>query len=320
MQKPQVQVTTRPSKEMTESEHRGRPWIKSWQLYSLLIFPLAYLIIFKYVPMYGTLIAFKNYVPTKGIWGSDWVGLLHFERFLNSYQFVRILKNTLSLALYELAVGFPLPILLALGLNYVRNTFFKKSVQMITYAPHFISVVVLVGITMQFLQPGTGALNVILGFFGVDSVHFMAKPEYFKTIYVLSGLWQNIGFSCIIYLAALSATDPTLHEAALMDGASKVRRMWHVDLPGIIPVITVLFILQMGNFMDLGFEKVLLMQNPLNMRTSEIIDTYVYNIGLKGAVPQYSAAAAIGLFKNVVALILLVIANRMARRTGNSLW
>ncbi|WP_183602214.1 ABC transporter permease subunit [Paenibacillus phyllosphaerae] len=309
-----------PERTLSKKVKAWRRIMKGWQLYTLLILPLAYLMIFKYVPMYGTVIAFKNFVAARGIWGSEWVGLVHFERFFHSYQFGRVFRNTLTLAAYELLVGFPLPIILALSLNYVRNAFFKKSIQMITYAPHFISVVVLVGITMQMLQPGTGAVNIVLGLFGMDSIHFMAIPEYFKTIYVLSGVWQNVGFASIIYLAALSGVDPTLHEAAVMDGASKLKRMWHVDIPGITPIIVVMFILAMGNFMEIGFEKVLLMQNPLNLRTSEIIDTYVFNIGLKGAVPQYSAAAAIGLFKNLIALFLLVTANRLARRSGTSLW
>jgi putative aldouronate transport system permease protein len=292
-----------------------------WQLYVLMLLPIIYLIIFKYVPMYGALIAFKNYIPTKGVWGSDWVGLKHFDRFFHSYEFVRIMKNTVVLSLYSLLAGFPFPIILALSLNYVNSRFFKKSVQMITYAPHFISVVVMVGIILQMMDPRVGLIQKIMKYFGLPTINFMGIPEWFSHVFVWSGIWQNVGFSCIIYLAALAAVDPSLHEAAVVDGANKVRRMWHVDLPGILPVAVILLIMNTGHVLDIGFEKVLLLQNPLNMSSSEVIDTFVYKVGLASTAINYSYSSAIGLFKSVINLILLVLVNRIARQLGQtSLW
>jgi putative aldouronate transport system permease protein len=292
-----------------------------WQLYLLMLLPIIYLIIFKYVPMYGALIAFKNYIPTKGVLGSEWVGLKHFDRFFHSYEFIRIMKNTIVLSLYSLLAGFPFPIILALSLNYVNSRFFKKSVQMITYAPHFISVVVMVGIILQMMDPRVGLIQKIMKYFGLPTVNFMGIPEWFSHVFVWSGIWQNVGFSCIIYLAALAAIDPSLHEAAVVDGANKVHRMWHVDIPGILPVAVILLIMNTGHVLDIGFEKVLLLQNPLNMSSSEVIDTFVYKVGLASTAINYSYSSAIGLFKSVINLILLVLVNRIARQLGQtSLW
>ncbi|CAG7638202.1 ABC transporter permease [Paenibacillus allorhizosphaerae] len=294
---------------------------RSWRLYALLALPLIYLLVFKYYPMYGAQIAFKDYVATKGITGSDWVGFKHFIRFFKSYEFSRLMLNTLLLSVYSLVAGFPFPILLALSLHYIRQGVFKKSVQMITYAPHFISVVVMAGIIMELLDPRVGLVNNILRAFGVEPINFMGKPEYFKSIFVWSGVWQSVGFSCIIYLAALSSIDPSLHEAAIVDGASKLRRMWHIDLPGIMPIAIILLILNTGHIMDIGFEKVLLLQNPLNLRTSEVIDTYVYKVGLTSQAMNYSYSSAIGLFKSVVGFILLIAINKLAQKTKQaSLW
>ncbi len=294
---------------------------KSWQLYALIFLPVLYLIIFKYVPMYGAIISFKDYTAVKGIWASEWVGFKHFIRFFNSYNFGTILWNTLSLSLYQMVAEFPIPIMLALSINYVKNQFYKKSIQMITYAPHFISVVVMVGIVIQFLDPRTGIISNILQLFGVSMDNWLGKAELFQSIYVWSGVWQNTGFACIIYLAALAGIDPSLHEAAVVDGASKIRRMWHIDLPGIIPIAIILLILNVGNMMDIGFEKVLLLQNPLNLSKSEVIDTYVYKVGLISEAANFSYSSAIGLFKNVINLILLVSVNHMARKFKQaSLW
>ncbi|NOU92734.1 ABC transporter permease subunit [Paenibacillus sp. LMG 31456] len=271
--------------------------------------------------MYGALIAFKNYVPTKGVWGSEWVGFKYFIRFFNSYEFVRIMKNTLVVSFYSLIAGFPFPIVLALCLNYVKSRFLQKSVQMITYAPHFISVVVMIGIVLQFLDPRIGLINMIVQSLGFGPINFMGEPGWFSHIFVWSGIWQNVGFSCIIYLAALAAIDPSLHEAAVMDGASKVRRMWHVDLPGIMPVAVIMLIMNTGHVLDIGFEKILLMQNPLNTSASEVIDTYVYKVGLASTAINYSYSTAIGLFKSVINLILLILVNRAAKKLGQtSLW
>jgi putative aldouronate transport system permease protein len=295
--------------------------LKMWQLYLLMILPIIYIVIFKYIPMYGAQIAFKEYVVTQGIWGSKWVGLYHFKRFFDSYQFWDIMRNTITLSLYQLIAGFPFPILLALSLNYVMNTKFKKLVQMVTYAPHFISTVVMVGIIFQILDPRIGLIGVFTKWIGMIPINWLGYPEFFQSIYVWSGIWQNVGFGCIIYLAALAAVDPALHEAAVMDGASKYRRIWHIDLPGIMPVVVILFILNVGTMLELGFEKAFLMQNPVNLQTSEIVDTYVYRVGIASQSVDFSYSSAIGLFKNVINLLLLLIVNRVARKIGQeSLW
>lgn len=296
---------------------------RSWQLYAMLALPLAWLIIYQYIPMWGAQIAFRDYAPQGGFLGfhqSPWVGLEHFERFFNSYNFWPILRNTIVLSVYSLAAGFPLPIILALALNYVRQRWFKKTVQMVSYAPHFISMVVVVGMLFQFLATG-GIINHLLGVFGVDPIPFMARPEYWKSIYVWSGVWQSLGFSAIIYLAALSGIDPTLHEAAIVDGATKLQRMRDIDIPGIMPVAVILLILNMGSILSTGFEKIILMQNPLNLGTSEVIDTYVYRVGLASEIPQFDYATAIGLFKAVVGLVMILSVNTIARRMKTtSLW
>lgn len=294
---------------------------KSWQLYVLLTLPVLYVLIFKYYPMYGAQIAFKDYVASKGIGGSQWVGLKHFIRFFHSYEFGKLMKNTLIISVYSLLAGIPFPIILALSINYVKNRLFKKSVQMITYAPHFISVVVLVGMILELLDPRNGLVNLMFLKLGLEPVNFMAKPEYVSSIYVWSGIWQNVGFSCIIYLAALSGVDPAQHEAAVIDGASKFQRMAHIDLPSIMPVMIILLILNTGHILDLGFEKVLLMQNPLNARTSEVIDTFVYKVGLASQAMNYSYSTAINLFKSVIGLLLLISVNQLAKKAKQeSLW
>lgn len=292
-----------------------------WQLYVLALPAVVYVAVFHYYPMYGAQIAFKQYNAMAGIAGSSWVGFVHFERFFRSHDFWLIMKNTLELSLYELTAGFPVPIILALSLNAVRQAWWKKSVQMITYAPYFISVVVMVGMLLQFLDPRTGIVNQFLGWFGTDPIPFMSKAEWFKSVYVWSGIWQTAGFACIIYLAALAGIDPALHEAAVMDGATRLQRIWHVDVPGILPVAAILLILNTGQLLNTGFEKIYLMQNALNIRESEVIDTYVYKVGLLSQVSNYSYATAIGLFKSAVCFALLVSVNRISRKAGqSSLW
>jgi putative aldouronate transport system permease protein len=292
----------------------------SWQLYVIFFLPLVYIIVFHYIPMYGVTIAFKNFNPVQGILGSPWIGFDHFVRFFQSYEFKRVLLNTLVLSFYQLLAGFPFPIILALAINYVNKKHFKKTVQMVSYAPHFISVVVMVGILLVFLEP-RGPINSLLNLLGFESINFMGNPDNFKSIYVWSGIWQNIGFGCIIYLAALSGVNQSLHEAAVVDGATKLQRIWHIDIPGILPIMIILFILDMGSILNVGFEKVLLLQNPLNLRASEVIDTYVYKVGLVSAVPNYSYAAAIGLFKAVIGFIMIITVNKIAKKVGQeNLW
>lgn len=291
---------------------------RNWDLYLLFIPVVAYFVIFEYWPMYGVQIAFKDFMARLGITDSPWVGFKHFERFFGSYYFERLLLNTLGIGLYELLVGFPVPILLALMINEVRFSKFKRMVQTVTYAPHFLSTVVVVGMLYLFLSP-TGIVNQFLRIWGFEPVSFMTEPAWFKTIYVLSGVWQHMGWSSIVYLAALAAVDPQLHEAATVDGASKLQRIWHINLPGIMPTIVILLILNVGRILSVGFEKVFLMQNELNMSSSDVISTYVYRTGIMGA--QYSYSAAIGLFNSVVVFVMLVIVNWIARRVNEtSLW
>lgn len=296
-----------------------RSFRKNWDLYLLISPVIAYFIIFDYIPMYGVQIAFKNFVAAKGIWGSSWTGFDHFVRFFDSYYFWRLIKNTLGISLYELAIGFPIPLLLALLINEVGNGRFKRIVQTVTYAPHFLSTVVMVGLIMMFLSPQYGIVNHMIAFFGGTPISFMTEPKWFKTIYVFSGVWQGMGWSSIIYLAALAGIDPSLHEAARVDGASRLRRMWHINLPGIMPTVVILLILNVGRIMGVGFEKIYLMQNNLNIESSDVISTYVYTRGIVGA--QYSFSAAVGLFNSVINLVLLVLVNKIAKKVNEtSLW
>ncbi len=299
----------------------GYNFSKSYQLYLLSLIPLIYLLIFRYIPMIGAQIAFKNYNVVRGIWASPWVGFKHFERFITSYLFVRIVKNTLVISFYQILAGFPLPIILALSLNYLNQKRYKKTVQMVTYAPFFISTVVLVGMILQILNGRHGVANTIIEKLGGERVDFLGNPDAFYSIFVWSGIWQTFGYSSIIYIATLAGVDPALHEAAVVDGAIIPQRIWHIDLPGIMPTAIILLILATGRVMEVGFEKALLMQNPLNVRVAEVINTYVYKIGLTGPIPQFSYATAIGLFKSMIGLILLVTVNKISQRVSeSSLW
>ncbi len=292
--------------------------LKNWQLYVFLLPALLYFFIFNYIPMYGVQIAFKEFYANLGIWGSPWVGFEHFQRFFDSYYFWRLLKNTLILSFYQLIL-FPLPIIFALALNEVKDGAFKKFSQTFTYAPHFISVVVLVGMVFAFLDPITGLVNIAIEKLGGEPISFLTSPGWFRHIYVWSGQWQSLGWGTIIYLAALAGVNPELHEAAKVDGASRFQRIIHINIPTILPTVVVLFILNIGSFMAVGFEKVLLLQNTLNSETSDVIQTFVYNTGLLQG--QYSFASAIGLFESVINIILLVTVNHIARKTSdNSLW
>ncbi|MCM3129061.1 ABC transporter permease [Paenibacillus provencensis] len=296
-----------------------RAWTRNWELYLLFLPVLAYFIIFHYIPMYGVQIAFKDFIAYKGIMGSPWVGFEHFERFFDSFYFWRIIKNTLGIGIYELIVGFPIPIILALMIHELRTGKFRKFVQTVTYMPHFLSTIVMVGMIMMFLSPASGLINVVISLFGGEPISFMTEPGWFKSIYVWSGVWQTMGWSSIIYIAALAGIDPQLHEAARVDGASRLRRIWHINLPGIAPTIIVLLILNMGSILGVGFEKVFLMQNDLNMESSDVISTNVYRSGILGA--QYSFSAAVGLFNSVVNFIMLLTVNRIARKvSSSSLW
>ncbi|MHA7966557.1 ABC transporter permease [Paenibacillus sp. CAU 1782] len=300
-------------------ERTKKRFFSHWQLYAILLPPLLYIVIFHYIPMYGVQLAFKQYRVLDGITGSPWVGLKHFQQFFSSPSSWRIILNTISISLYSIAAGFAIPIVLAVALNEARSRLFKKTVQMVTYAPYFISTVVLVGILMQVLDPRIGIVNQIIGLFGLEPINFMGIPGMFKSIYVWTGIWQGTGYAAVIYLAALAGVSKDLQEASVIDGASKIQRIWHVDLPSIRPTIIILLILSFGGVMNVGFEMIYLMQNSLNMSTSEIISTYVYKVGLINS--NFSFSTAIGVFNSVINLILLIAANWLARRyTDSSLW
>lgn len=292
---------------------------KRWQLYIMILPVIAYFVIFHYVPMYGVQIAFKDFIASKGITGSEWVGFKHFIRFFDSYHFWRLMKNTLGIGVYELLVGFPVPIILALMINEVRLKFFKRTVQTVTYAPHFLSTVVLVGMIIIFLSPDSGVVNQVIQLFGGKEISFLTEPKWFKTVYVFSGVWQSMGWSSIIYLAALAGIDPQLHESAIMDGANRWQRIWNINIPGILPTIIILLILNTGSIVSVGFEKVFLMQNDLNLEASDVIATYVYRSGILDA--EFSFASAVGLFSTIINFILLITVNSIAKKVGQtSLW
>lgn len=291
---------------------------KNWVCYLFILPMLIYVIIFNYIPMYGIQLAFKDYRVADGIWGSAWVGLKHFKTFFESYQFKDLLWNTLSLSLYSLIAGFPMPIIFALLLNYITNVKLKKVVQMVSYAPHFISTVVYCGMILIFLS-SDGVINQLLKLIGIDSVAFLTNPSNFRHIYVWSGVLQNIGWGSIMYISVLTSVDPTLHEAATVDGATRFQRLLHIDLPAIVPTMVIMLIMRAGEIMDLGFEKAFLLQNNINLDYSEIIATYVYKIGIQGG--QFSYSSAIGLFNNVINMVLLVVVNKIAKKVSDvSLW
>ena len=292
---------------------------RHWQLYLMLVLPVTYLIIFAYLPMGGAVIAFKDYSIRGGIWGSEWVGLKHFKNFFTTPDFKNLMTNTLALSLYSLIISFPMPILLALAINEMRGRHYKKVVQMVTYLPYFISTVVLVGIMQNIFSVRTGLVNNIIMLFGGKAVDFMGKPGLFRSLYVWSGVWQGMGYSAVIYIAALASVHISQTEAAIIDGAGRFARVWNVDIPAIMPTIVIQLILAVGSIMSLGFEKVYLMQNPVNMQTSEIISTFVYKRGLINF--QYSYATAVGLFNSVCNMVLIVLANMFSKRVNEtSLW
>lgn len=316
-----------PSKNVANSSHKVKhnkqPQHKhrlkknmgnNYILYIFLLPAIILTIVFHYVPMYGTIIAFKDFSPIKGIWGSEWVGFEHFVSFLQSPNFLQILINTIKLSSFDLLIGFPIPIVLALMLNQLRRAKAKKNIQLILYAPHFISVVVISGMLFIFLSP-TGPVNSLMTIFTDEPYSFMSDPDAFRSIYIWSGVWQGAGFASIIYVAALSNVDPQLHDAATMDGASLLQRIRHIDLPTLKPVMAVLFILAAGGIMAIGFEKAYLLQTSMNLPASEIISTYVYKRGLQAG--DYSFATAVGLFNAVINVILLFTVNYVVKKLND---
>ena len=296
--------------------------IKHWQLYLFLVIPIVLVFIFNYIPMAGIQLAFKKYNMNLGIMGSPWIGFDNFKKFFRNYQFWRLLKNTLTLSLYGMLAGFPIPIMLALLLNSMNNLKYKKFIQTVTYMPHFISTVVMVGLIIQVFNPRIGLYGIIYSAVtGNNAPDILGSASAFPHIYVLSGVWQSMGWNSIIYMAALAGVDAELHEAAQMDGASKFQRILHIDLPSILPTAIMLLILNAGSIMNIGFEKAFLMQNNLNLRSSEVISTYVYKMDLESATGDYGYATAIGLFNSVINLILIVSVNAVSKKvTEQSLW
>lgn len=293
--------------------------LHSWRLYVCLLPAFIYVTLFCYVPMYGVQIAFRDYSVVKGILGSPWVGMKHFQQFWNSIQFEILMTNTLKISVYSLLFAFPIPIILALMLNEVKNQKFKKLIQNATYIPHFISTVVMCSMIIMFTSVSNGVINNILSMLGAERIDFMGKSSMFRPIYIITDIWQHTGWNSIIYLAALSGIDPQLYEAAEIDGASRLRRIWHITLPGILPTMVLLFILNCGNLLNVGYEKVYLLQNSLNIDVSEVISTYVYKVGILSA--KFSYTSAIGLFNSVINFALLLIVNAVAKRaTGSGLF
>lgn len=303
---------------------KGNLWrriARNWGLYLLLLPALTLLICFTYKPMYGVLIAFKEYKPVKGILGSAWADpwYKYFKKFFDSFQFKTTIRNTLVITLYSMLVMFPLPIILALGINQLKNRTYRKIFQTVTYMPHFISTVVMVGLLTLLLSPGSGLLGAICGMLGIEAPNFLGQPSAFKHLYVWSDVWQHVGWDSIIYIAALSSVDPSLYEAATVDGATNLQKIKYVDIPMLVPTAVIMLIMRFGSLMSLGFEKVYLMQNDLNLTASEVISTYVYKIGIINV--QYSYSAAINLFSTVINFILLILVNQISKKVSdNSLW
>ena len=316
-----AEVATR--KRFRRTPHPGhhtwrQAFSKDWRLYSLAILPLAFFVIFRYIPMAGNIIAFRRFKPGGSIFGETWVGFHYFQMFLQDATFWQVFRNTLVLGVLTLIVCFPLPIVLALLLNELRSKMFKRFVQSISYLPHFLSIVIIAGMLFQFLSL-EGTVNQIISAVGGNPISFLTKPEWFRTIYVSSEAWQTVGWGTILYLAALTTVDDSLYEAARIDGANRWRQTWHVTLPGIRPTMVTLLILNVGTFMAVGFEKILLLYNPLTYPTADVLSTYLYRVGLVSN--NFSYAAAIGLFESVIGLTLILSSNAISKRVvGASLW
>lgn len=292
----------------------------NWDLYLMILIPLILLLIFFYYPMLGLQIAFKRFSASGGIWGSEWVGLYQFKKMLNTPKFVQVFFNTLKISVYYILVKAVVTVFFAMLLNVVRNKFYKKTVQMITYMPYFISTVIMVGILSQLLNSRIGLYGNICNLLGIQAVDIWSKPQYFPHIYVWSGIWQNLGWNSVIYLAALSSVDQALYEAASIDGASRFKQLIYIDFPSIMPTFIILFILSVGSMMSLGYEKVLLMQNQLNLSASEIISTYSYKVALQTGT-DYSYGTAISLFDSVINLAFMIFVNQLSKKvTDSSLW
>lgn len=307
-----TEVPVRSAGSQSVWERQARKVRASKYLLLLVLPGFVWYVIFQYIPMYGVTIAFKELSLRLGVLGSPWIGFDQFERFFNYPRFWGLIRNTFLLSFYTMLFGFPAPIIFALALNELVNRTYKRTVQTISFLPHFIAVPAVVGMLVLALSPSTGFVNVFLGAFGIEPIYFMIKPRWFRPIYVISDIWQNVGWGAIIYLAQLSRVDPELYEAATVDGASRLRKMWHISLPSLTPVISILLILRIGGLLSVGGEKVLLMYNDLTLETADVIWTYVYRRGLLRQ--DFSYGTAVALFNSVISLILVVLANTAARR------
>lgn len=309
-----VKKKTAPKEENNIPVNRGSLKRRIWKAryYYLMLLPaVLYIVLIKYVPMYGVQIAFRNFKVSLGVWDSPWVGLRNFRDFFNSYSFKQLLENTFSLSFYSIVVGFPIPIIVALVLNEIKSKY-KNVVQTVLYAPHFISTVVLVGIMINMFSPSQGVVNTLLEALGIEPIYFFGDPKYFRHLYVWSGIWQGMGWGAIVYLAALAGVDTSLHEAADIDGATRMQKILYINIPTILPTIIIMLILKLGSIADVGYEKVYLMQTDLNVATSEVISTYVYKRGLIGQ--NYSFSAAVGLFNNLINVAMLLISNTISKK------
>ncbi|WP_299926329.1 sugar ABC transporter permease [uncultured Pelagimonas sp.] len=292
---------------------------REWQIYVLLAPTIIWFILFLYKPMYGLQIAFKDYSIFRGIAGSPWVGFEHFQTLFESDTFVRALKNTVIISALSMMFGFPMPIILALMFNEILNQTYKKTAQTLVYLPHFISTVIIAGIVVTAFSPSAGIVNTIIGWFGIEPIYFLTKPEWFRPIFIGSGIWQEAGFSSIVFLAAIAGVNPSLYESAVVDGASRWQMMWKITLPSIMPTIIIMLIIRIGNILEIGFELVILLYQPATYQTADVINTFIYRQGLQGG--QYDVAAAAGLFNAVVAFVLVMTANTISRRVSRtSLW
>lgn len=292
---------------------------KEWQLYVLLAPTIIWFLVFLYKPMYGLQIAFKDYSIFRGVAGSPWVGFEHFHTLFGSDQFLRALRNTFMISALSLCFGFPIPIFLAIMFNEITNQVFKRTAQTIVYLPHFISTVIISGIVITAFSPSAGIVNSFLSWIGVDPIYFLIKPEWFRPIYIGSGIWQEAGFSSIVFLAAIAGVSPSLYESAVVDGASRWQMVWKITIPSILPTIIIMLIIRIGNLLEVGFELIILLYQPATFETSDVINTFIYRQGLQGA--QYDLAAAAGLFNAIVAFVLVMTANTISRRfSRTSLW
>lgn len=296
-----------------------RHFKREWQIYALLAPAIIWFVVFLYTPMYGLQIAFKDYSIFRGIEGSPWVGFEHFHTLFGSDQFVRAVWNTIKLSALSLLIGFPAPIILALMFNEILNQGFKKTAQTIVYLPHFISTVIIAGIVITAFSPSAGIVNTVIGWFGIEPIYFLSKPEWFRPIFIGSGIWQEAGFSSIVFLAAISGVNPALYESAVVDGASRWQMVWRITLPAILPTIIIMLIIRIGNLLEVSFELIILLYQPATYQTADVVNTFIYRQGLQGG--QYDLAAAAGLFNAVVAFILVMTANTISKRySRTSLW